>query len=57
MCIKVNETVFLLTAAQKAHDEVRWEDFENYCKLLEKMLKGIIIGEIDWDALIHSFDI
>jgi len=56
MCLRVNETVFLLTAAQKAHTELRWEDFENYCKLLEKELKGIVIGEIDWDALVHSFD-
>jgi len=56
MCIRVNETVFLLIATQRAHTEGRWEDFENYCKLLEEELKGIVIGEIDWDALVHSFD-
>ena len=55
MCLKVNETIFLLTAAQKAYAERREEDFDNYIQLLAKALEGVVIGEIDMDALIHSF--
>lgn len=56
MCLRVNETVFLLQAAQKAHDESRWQDFKNYIELLEEELKGICVSrDVDTDALTHSF--
>jgi len=45
----------LITCCQEAYDAEAVQLFDRHVRELAKALDGVVIGEIDWDALVHSF--
>ena len=55
MCMNVKNVKVLIQTIEIAKNNNDEEMFDKNIKKLGKELSGVIVGEIDYDALIHSF--
>ena len=55
MCFEPEEMKKNIDECIKAHKDENQVLFEQSIKKLEKQLQGVVLGEVDTDALVHSF--